>query len=221
MRGGSLGHHQFFQKEERFSAFQSELYHDLIHTVGAMAAELVFFGENSVGVGGDLQSATWRSAFMVGASGMSPMPIDLRGKTFADENEAQTRERVLKRFEDVGARLLNRTSGGGGMMGTDPIAAVLSDPRKRAYAAQFLGQAFVTAYNLVRENRDKVERVANEVIEKKEIYGDDLVSLLDAQAFKTPEIDWTAEETWPKMEWSRPDEPKAWERNGQPPILQA
>ena len=47
MRGGSLGHHQFFQKEERFSAFQSELFADLIHTLGAMAAEVVFFGENS------------------------------------------------------------------------------------------------------------------------------------------------------------------------------
>jgi hypothetical protein len=202
MRGGSLGHHQFFQKEERFSAFQSELFADLIHTVGAMAAELVFFGENSVGVGGDLQSATWRSAFMVGASGMSPAPLDLHGHTFADESEEQTRQRVLKRFEDIGIRLLNRTSGGGPMM-ADPISSVLGDPRKRAYAAQFLGQAFVTAYNLVRLNKDKVEHVADQVISKKEIYGDDLVRLLDAQDFVRPEIDWTADETWPNMAWSR------------------
>src|SRR5262245_28229295 len=131
MRGGSLGHHQFFQKEERFSAFQSELFHDLIHTVGAMAAELVFFGENSVGVGGDLQSATWRSAFMVGASGMSPNPLDLNGKTFADENEEQTRERVLKRFEDIGLRLLNSTNGGG-MMGCYTVVGVLGASRRRS-----------------------------------------------------------------------------------------
>jgi len=214
MRGGSLGHHQFFQKEERFSAFQSELYHDLIHTVGAMAAELVFFGENSAGVGGDLQSATWRSAFMVGASGMSPLPIELNGKTFADESEEQTRERVIKRFEDIGTRLLNRTSGGG-MMQADPIAAVLSDPRKRAFAAQFIGQALVTAYNLIRENKEQVEAIANAVIDKKEIYGDALVHLLDSQNFKVPELDWTAPETWPNMEW-RPDEPKPWERGGGP-----
>jgi ATP-dependent Zn protease len=219
MRGGSLGHHQFFQKEERFSAFQSELYHDLIHTVGAMAAELVFFGENSAGVGGDLQSATWRSAFMVGASGMSPLPIDLHGKTFADESEEQTRERVLKRFEDIGLRLLNRTNGGG-MMGNDPIAAVLSDPRKRAFAAQFLGQALVTAYNLIRDNKDQVEAIANAVIDKKEIYGDSLVRLLDAQEFKVPQLDWTAEETWPNMEWTR-DEPKPWERGGPPQTMDA
>jgi hypothetical protein len=179
----------------------------------------VFFGENSVGVGGDLQSATWRSAFMVGASGMSPNPVDLNGKTFADENEEQTRERVLKRFEDIGLRLLNRTNGGG-MMGGDPIAAVLGDPRKRAYAAQFLGQAFVTAYNLVRENKDKVEKVADAVIEKKEIYGDALVQLLDSQDFKAPQLDWTAEETWPSMEWSR-DEPKPWERGGPPQTMHA
>ena len=54
MRGQSLGHHQSFEKEERFGAFQSRMFGELIHAVGAMAAELVFYGENSVGVGGDL-----------------------------------------------------------------------------------------------------------------------------------------------------------------------
>ena len=211
MRGGSLGHHMFFQKEERFSAFQSELFGDLIHTLGAMAAEIVFFGENSVGVGGDLQSATWRAAFMVGASGMSPPPLDLQGRKFADESEEQTRQRVIKRFEDIGIRLLNRTSGGGPMQ-ADPISSVLGDPRKRAYAAQFLGQAFVTAYNLIRLNKDKIERVAERVIEKKEIYGDDLVRLLDAQNFERPAIDWTAEETWPSMEWTRDDRDRGSDR---------
>jgi ATP-dependent Zn protease len=171
-----------------------------------MAAEEVFFGENSVGVGGDLQSATWRAAFMVGASGMSPKPIDLHGKTFADESEEQTRQRVIKRFEDIGTRLLNRTQGGG-LMTNDPIASVLGDRTKRAFAAQFLGEAFVTAYNLIRENKEQVEKVAEAVIEKKEIYGDDLVRLLDAQNFKRPELDWTAAETWPNLEWL-PDEPK-------------
>jgi hypothetical protein len=41
------------------------------------------------------------------------------------------------------------------------------------------------------------------VIAKKEIYGDDLMRLLDAQSFVRPEIDWTAEDTWPSMEWTR------------------
>jgi len=205
MRGNSLGHHQAFEKEERFGKFQSKMFGELIHAVGAMAAEFAFYGENSNGVGGDLQTTTWTAATMVGAAGMSPLPIDLHGRTFADENEDQSRARVLKRFEDLGLRLLNRTQGGA-MMG-DPIASILGDPRKRMYAAQFIGEAFATAYNLVEANKDKVERVAEEVIDKREIYGDDLVRLLDAQGFVKPEIDWTDEKSWPKIvNWSPLDE---------------
>ena len=72
MRGGSLGHHQFFDYEERFSRWQSEDAGDLIHTVGAMAAEHVFYGENSGGVGGDLGQATARAASMVGVGAWRP-----------------------------------------------------------------------------------------------------------------------------------------------------
>ncbi len=45
---------------------------------------------------------------MVGGAGMSPLPFDLHGKTFADETEEQTRDRVMRRFEDIGVRLMNR-----------------------------------------------------------------------------------------------------------------
>src|SRR5579862_3113156 len=215
MRSGSLGHHQAFEKEERFGAFQSRMFGALIHTIGAMAAEFAFYGENSIGVGGDLQSVTWTASMMVGSAGMSPLPLDLHGKTFADENEEQTRERVQKRFEDIGLRLLNRTAT---PQTGDPTGAVLSDPRKRAYAAQFIGQAFVTAYNLIEQNKPKIDRVARSVMEKKEIYGDDLVRLLDAQRFETPQIDWTDEKAWPAlMNWSKLDEPRDGGRNGRAP----
>ena len=62
MRGGSLGHHQALDKEERFSRFQTEEVARLIWTLGAMAAERVFYGENSSGVGGDVMSATTQAA---------------------------------------------------------------------------------------------------------------------------------------------------------------
>jgi len=203
MRGGSLGHHHVFEKEERFGRFQSKLFGQLVWYVGAMAAEFAFYGENSNVVGGDLQSTTWTAASMVGAAGMSPLPLDLKGQTFADENEEQSRRRVQRRFEDIGGRLLNRMSGG--PMTNDPTAAVLQDPRKRAYAAQFIGEAFVTAYNLIRLNKDKIERVADAVIDQREIYGDDLVRLLDSQGFVKPDIDWTDEEAWPQIVTWSPD----------------
>jgi cell division protease FtsH len=197
MRGGSLGHHQAFEREERFSAWQSEQVGALVHVLGAMAAEIVFYGENSVGVGGDLQSATWMASMMVGASGMAPMPIHLNGNTPPGETEEQARERIEKRFQKLGDRLLNRTQGGG--FDPNPIGAILSDRAKRPLAAQFVGEAFATAVYFIKENKVAVDRIATVIVEKEEIYGNDLVRLLDAQKLTKPEIDWTKEESWPQI----------------------
>jgi ATP-dependent Zn proteases len=197
MRGRSLGHHQSFQREERFSEWQSEAMGNLIHTLGAMAAERVFYGENTNGVGGDLSSATSNAAWMVGTSGMGPDHIDLHGVKFDDETEDETRARIMERLEKIGLTLMNRTRGGGYV--SDPVASVLNDRFKRAYAAQILGQAYVTAENFIAANRDAVERIAQAVIDKGELYGDDLVGLLDRQNLKKPELDWTKEETWPQI----------------------
>ena len=199
MRGGSLGHHQAFEKEERFSQWHSEAMGDLIHALGAMAAEHAFYGENSSGVGGDLGYATSRAAMMVGAAGMGPQPVEIpQGARMADESEAQARERIMRRFEKIGLTLMNRTRGGADFH-ADPIASVLTDPFKRAQAAQMMGQAFVTAHNFIEHNRDAVESIAEAVIEKQELYGDELNRLLDSVKLEKPEVDLTKEETWPKL----------------------
>jgi cell division protease FtsH len=198
MRGSSLGHHQAFQKEERFSQWRSENMGTLVHILGAMAAEYVFYGENSDGVGGDLNSVTNLAAGMVGAAGMTPIPLDLRGATFADETEEETRKRLMKRFEQIGLNVMNRTRGGADFH-ADPIASVLNDPHKKMQAAQIIGQAYVTAENFVRANRDAVEHIANTVIERKEIFGDELVELLDSVELRKPELDYLKEETWPRI----------------------
>jgi hypothetical protein len=44
-----------------------------------------------------------------------------------------------------------------------------------------------------------VEAVADALVEKGEIYGDDLIALLDKQDFQKPTIDYTKDETWPVM----------------------
>ena len=196
MRGGSLGHHQTFDREERFSRWQSEDLASLIHTIGAMAAEHVFYDENSRGVGGDLHMATARAATMVGQWGMAPPPF-VNGK-FDDENARETQERISKRFEHIGLRLMNRTRGGSDFQG-DPVASVLQDPFKRGIAAQFLGEAFATAYVFIRHNRAAVEKIADAVLDQKEIYGNDLNRLLDSVQLQRPEIDWQQEDNWPKV----------------------
>jgi ATP-dependent Zn protease len=198
MRGGSLGHHQTFEREERFSRWQHDHIGALIHTLGAMAAENVFYDENTGGVGGDLQSATDTAAWMVGTAGMRPLRIDLEGRVPEGEDEDEYREKIMKRFERIGRTLMNRTRGSADFH-ADPIASILHDQFKSAVAAQILGQAYVIALNLVKNNKDAVDTIATRLADERELFGDELVELLDKQQLVKPELDYTKDETWPKM----------------------
>jgi ATP-dependent Zn protease len=197
MRGGSLGHHQAIEKEERFSSWRHEEVGNLVWTLGAMAAEHVFYGENSVGVGGDIQSATWRASRMVGMSGMGPEPLDLRGRVPKDRLDEVENE-LMDRFERIGLQIMNRARMGSAM-DSDPIGSVLGDPAKRRAAAQILGQAYLTAVCCVRANREAVARVADALVEHKELYGDEVVELLEAASPRPPAIDVLDEDIWPKV----------------------
>ena len=105
---------------------------------------------------------------------------------------------MLKRFEKIGVQIMNRTSGGG-PFAENPIAGVLGDRDKRQLAAQILGQAYVSAYNLILRNKDAVEKIADKLVERREVFGDDLVRILDGVGLKKPEIDLEKEEAWPRM----------------------
>jgi ATP-dependent Zn protease len=193
-RGSSLGHYQGMEKDERFSHFRGRVFGSLVMTLGAMAAEHVFYGENSQGVSGDLQSATATAAAMVGMWGMGPdaVAIDIGGDLPEDEPG------VERRLQRIGSRIMNRASGGSPMMG-DPIAAVLGDPEKRRAAAQLLGQAYVTAYTLIATNREKVEQIAEILVDRKELHGDEVVDLLDSVRLTRPQLDLTDPATWPHV----------------------
>jgi ATP-dependent Zn protease len=166
-----------------------------VWTLGAMAAERVFYGENSTGVGGDVQAATDRAAWMVGACGMGPEYPDLRCD---DESADEARERVLRRFQRIGTQIINRTRAPGGMH-TDPLGAVLSDPSQRAMVEQILGQAYLKAHHLIANNRPAVEHVADALVARRELHGDEVLQLLDAQRLTIPEIDLLAEASWPRL----------------------
>jgi ATP-dependent Zn protease len=197
MRAGSLGHHQALEKEERFSSWKSEEMAKLAWTLGALAAEQVFYGENATGVGGDLQAATGRSAWMVGVSGMGPdpIPIDSRAR-MSVEKKREERERLAGRFEEIGLQLMNRASGD---FQHDSIAAVLGDPTKKRLAAQIIGQAYLNAYQLVLQNKDAVEKIADQLVVRRELYGDELIDLLNSVGLREPDVDLSKEETWPTL----------------------
>jgi ATP-dependent Zn protease len=189
-RGSSLGHHQAVEKDERFSQWQHQQFGDLVWTLGAMAAEHVFYDENSNGVGGDVQMATTMAAMMVGFSAMAPKPIEFE-RPLGRVREAEERKRVIQSFEDMGNRIMNRAMPGS-------IAEILKAPEKRKSAAQLLGQAYFLAFHTMDQNREQIERIADTLVERKELYGDEVVDLLEEVGIKKPRIDYLEAE-WPKI----------------------
>ena len=128
---------------------------------------------------------------MVGELGMGPEPLDLDEGLDAREEAA-----VLKRFEAIGLQLMNRT---GSSFGHDTVTNVLSDPHKRRIVGQILGQAYVTVHNFIKHNQKGVASIADEVVARREIYGDDLLELLNEAKLKKPAIDLMEESSWPTL----------------------
>jgi ATP-dependent Zn protease len=195
-RGSSGGHHAAMEIEDRFGHWRSEEIGDLIWGLGALAAEHVFYGQNTTGVTGDMQSATTRAALMVGFRAMGPARIDLSDRIADPEERAQREEEVRQRFLEIGRQIMNLAPGG---LDTNPYRATLADRDKRPLVAGLLGQGLVVAYQTVLQNKAATERVAEELIRAGELYGDDVTSLLDGVGLRKPDIDVLDEATWPPI----------------------
>ena len=131
----------------------------LIWSLGAMAAEYVFYDQTTTGVGGDVYSTTAHAVGMVGHPAMGPTPVDLSDRIEDRERREEEEERLMKRFEKLGTQIMHRS--GGSMMNDDGVSGVLADGGKRSLAAALIGQAFVIAYNTIRHNREGTDYVAS------------------------------------------------------------
>jgi hypothetical protein len=101
----------------------------------------------------------------------------------------------MKRFEEIGLRIMQRA----GAPDHDAIARVLADPWKRSLASRILGQAYMHAYHVVKANKAATERVADALIERRELHGDEVVELLDSCELVKPEVDLLDDDVWPRL----------------------
>jgi hypothetical protein len=125
---------------------------------------------------------------------MGPDPVHMFGSLEPSDDV----EAVFKRLERIGSTIMNR-AGGSGLLVENPVGSVLGSPEKRRAAAQILGQAYVTAYALMAFNRQALERIADELIERKEIHGDAVVDLLAGVGLQRPDLDLMNPDTWPSL----------------------
>jgi cell division protease FtsH len=134
--------------EERFTRTKSELEGTLKITLGVLAAEQLFFGESGTGPSNDLTAATTLAAQMVGSFGMG--------------NSLVSYEAVHNGWHST----------------PNIVAKVLSNDDTKHEVEELLDRHKDDVFQLLGENRDLVEALRDELIEKEELLGDEILSVL-------------------------------------------
>jgi ATP-dependent Zn protease len=70
---------------------------------------------------------------------------------------------------------------------------------KGPIVAQLLGYSYYVAYNTMVQNKAAVEKIADTLVEVKEIHGDDVIDLLNSANLKPAKLDYLEESTWPRL----------------------
>jgi ATP-dependent Zn protease len=188
---GSGGHWAAREKDDRFGHFRSELFKDMLTTMAALAAEHVFYGENSNGVGGDMRSVAYQAASMVGHYGMGMERVSMP-TTKTQREELVARRRLDKYLVEVGSKLLAVASLDEGYAGT-----LRGD--KHQMAARLVGHSYLVTYKFAEQNRDAISRVADELVERRELNGDEITELMNSLHMKPAVVDYLEERTWPRL----------------------
>jgi cell division protease FtsH len=189
---GSGGHWMAREKDDRFVHFRSEYFKSMLTTMAALAAEHVFYGENTSGVGGDMSSVAHQAAIMVGHAAMPPERVPMPATMTRSEEEA-ARKRLDDYFLDTGGKLLAVASL------SDHYAEALTRPDKRTLAARIVGHAYLVAYKFAEQNKDAISRVADELVERRELNGDEITELMNSLHLKPAVVDYLEERTWPRL----------------------
>ncbi len=150
--------------EDRFTRWRSEYETDIQVSLASLAGErMLFAGDNSSGVGGDLRSATQLATMMSGYWGM--------GATLASH--------AVQREHGVGG---GRGGGGGGGEGEGDRDAKLLESGLGEQIERRLGELYVAVEQMLIENRAQVLAVAHSLETHLTITGEDVAAIIDGTA---------------------------------------
>ena len=186
------GYHLSLPTEEQFSKFRSQFAADIRHSLGAIACERVFYGENTSGVSEDLRMATAAACQMVGIIGMGADDLD---------------PKVSIKAANIGEQLMSVAEIPKGTHEQSTWeGAVLSNPRARRMVAQILGSAYMDDWRLMYVNKEAIDQAVEALLAQGgELVGDEISGLLDSIGLRAP----TAEDPYPEELPSVPERPVA------------
>ena len=156
---GALGYTMYMPDEEKFCDTREELLAEIHSLLGGKAAEQVVFATTTNGVSSDLQRATSIARSMVAQFGMS------------DELGVMAPVVYTNRYLDGGAQM---------DCSQDTAAKIDSAVQK------LLNEAYAAAMQVLTENRALLDEIAEYLLVKETITGDELMAFVNAA--KQPEL---------------------------------
>src|SRR5216684_1710147 len=166
------GYHKSLPMEEEWLEFRSQLAADIRASLGSLACEHVFYGENTTGVTMDLIQATATASRMVGIVGMGPDRLD---------------PEMSRKAMNIGEQLISvvQVTQGVHEQGT-PSGAVLNNPMARRTVAQLLGAAYIDDWRLMYVNKEAIDLAAEALMAQGDLMGDEISGLLDSVGLREP-----------------------------------
>ncbi len=154
----ALGYTLQLPTEERFLNSKQDLEGQISTLLGGRSAEEIVFGKITTGAANDLQRATDLAEQMVGTYGMS---------------------------EILGPLAYDKQGGGRFLGGNNNPRRVVSDATAQAIDKEvrsLVDQGHESALAILRHNRALLETIAQKILEKEVIEGDELIEMLNSSA---------------------------------------
>ncbi|NLD61578.1 ATP-dependent zinc metalloprotease FtsH [Candidatus Sumerlaeota bacterium] len=156
-RGRALGVTSYLPSEERFTQFKNKIKERLVYAMGGRVAEELVFGDFTTGAGNDLMRITEIAKAMVCQFGMSD---ELGMRTFGGDEEAI-------------AGPLGKLAGAHSHDYSDVTAREIDKE-----ISKIVDEAHEHCYRILSEHMDALTRVAEALIERETLDGDDLTKLI-------------------------------------------
>jgi cell division protease FtsH len=144
-RGKSLGA-AWYLPEERQITTKEQLYHEMVATMGGRAAEQVIFGQISTGALSDLEKVTKQAFAMVTYYGLD----DVIGNLSYYDSTGQQEYSLTKPYSEKTAEIIDQQ------------------------VSKLTEKAYQEALTILREHQDGLTQLANKLVEKEVIFGEDL-----------------------------------------------
>ncbi|HPT13578.1 MAG TPA: ATP-dependent zinc metalloprotease FtsH [Bacteroidales bacterium] len=157
-RGKALGAAWYLPEERQITTFE-QMYDEITAALGGRASEEVVFGKVSTGALNDLEKVTKQAYAMVAYYGLN----DKIGNISYYDSTGQQEYMLTKPFSEQTAEVIDEE------------------------ISKMIESAYDKAKKLLRDNREKLDELANKLLQKEVIFREDLVHIFGERAFDTHE----------------------------------